>query len=89
MEVSPVYMARTHGTKSSCLATMSSYTFGGETVRPSTPRRPIVKHGAGFIMLWGCSAASGSAALKKVNGMMKMEDYLQVLQENLKSSVED
>ena len=48
-----------------------------------------VKHGAGSIMLWGCFAASGSAALKKVNGMIMKDDYLQGLQENLKSSAED
>ena len=28
-------------------------------------------------MLWGCFAASGSAALKKVNGIMKKEGYHQ------------
>ena len=37
-------------------------------------------------MLWACFAASGTGALQKVNGIMK-EDYLQILQENLKSSV--
>ena len=33
--------------------------FGGEKVRPLTPRTPHihVKHGAGSIMLWGCFAA--------------------------------
>lgn len=37
-------------------------------------------------MLWACSAASGTGALQKVNGTMKKEDYLQILQENIKSS---
>ena len=58
-------------------------------MRPLTPRTPIVQHGGGSVVLWGCFAASGSAALKKVNGMMKEENYLQILQENLKSSAED
>ena len=47
---------------------------------------PNVKHGAGSTVLWGCFSASGSAALQKVNRLMKREDYLQILQENLKSS---
>ena len=60
----------------------------GEAFNPKNTR-PTVQHGAGGIMLWGCFAASGSAALKKVNGIMKVEDYLQILQENLKSSTKD
>ena len=48
-----------------------------------------VEHAAGSVVLWGCFTASGSAALKKVHGIMKKEDYLQNLQENLKSSAED
>ena len=47
---------------------------------------PTVRHGGGSTMLWGCFAASGSAAVKKVNGIMKKKDYLQILQENLNSS---
>ena len=47
---------------------------------------PTVKHGGGSIMLWACFAASGIGALQKVNGIMKEEDYLQILQEKLKSS---
>ena len=45
-----------------------------------------VQHSAGRVLLWGSSAASGSAALKRVHGIMKKEDYLQILQESLKSS---
>ena len=45
-------------------------------MRPLTPRTPIVQHGGGSV------AASGSAALKKVNGMMKEENYLQILHQN-------
>ena len=44
---------------------------------------PTVRHGGGSTMLWGCFAASGSAAVKKVNGIMKKKDFLQTLQENL------
>ena len=40
-------------------------------------------------MLWGCFAVSESAALKKVNEIMKEGNYLQILQKNLKSSAED
>lgn len=59
----------------------------GEAFHPKDTT-PTVRHGAGSITLWGCSAVSGSAALKKLNGIMKKEDYLQILQENLKSSAD-
>ena len=49
-----------------------------------------MKHGGGgSVILWGCIAAGGSGAVKKVNEIMKKEDYLQILLENLKSSAED
>ena len=35
-------------------------------------------------MLWSCFAASGPAALKKVNGIMEKEDYLQMFQKKTK-----
>ena len=50
---------------------------GGEAFHPKDTT-PTVRHGAGSITLWGCSAVSGSAALKKLNGIMKKEDYLQI-----------
>lgn len=33
-----------------------------------------VKHGGGNTMLWGCSAASGTGIMQKVDGIMKEED---------------
>uniref|UniRef100_A0A671WCA7 Uncharacterized protein n=1 Tax=Sparus aurata TaxID=8175 RepID=A0A671WCA7_SPAAU len=60
----------------------------GEAFNPEDTR-PTVQHGAARILLWGCFAASGSAALKKVNGIMKKKDYRQIIQENLKSSADD
>ena len=37
-------------------------------------------------MVWGCFAARGTGSLQKIDGTMKKEDYLRILQENLKSS---
>lgn len=44
---------------------------------------PSVKHGGGSIILWACFAARGNGTLLKVNGIMKEQDYLQILQPQL------
>ena len=60
----------------------------GETFNPNNTI-PSVKHGGSSIMLWSCFAANRSADLKKVNGIMKKEDYLQILQDKPQSYAED
>lgn len=44
---------------------------------------PTIKHGGFSIKLWGCLAARGSNALKKVNQIMKEGDHLPIPHENL------
>ena len=48
---------------------------------------PTVKHGGGSIMLWGCFAAGGTDALHKIDGVMRMENYVHLLKQQLKTSV--
>ena len=48
---------------------------------------PTVKHGGGSIMLWGCFAAGGTGALHKIDGIMRMENYVDMLKQHLKTSV--
>ena len=68
--------------KCSCLATMSSNMYVWRTEGEAFNSKntiPSIQHGGFSIMLWNCFAASGSAVLKKVNGIMKTEDYLRQL----------
>ena len=48
---------------------------------------PTVKHGDGSIMLWGCSAAGGTCAHHKIDGIMRKENYVDILKQHLKTSV--
>ena len=48
---------------------------------------PIVKHGGGSIMLWGCFAAEGTGALHKIDGSMRKENDVDILKQHLKKSV--
>ena len=48
---------------------------------------PTVKHGGGSIMMWGCSAAGGTGALHKIDGIMRTENYVDILKQDLKTSV--
>ena len=42
--------------------------------------RKTVKHGGGTIMAWGCFAAAGVCRIHKVVGVMKKEQYVDILQ---------
>ena len=44
---------------------------------------PIVKHGGGSIMQWGCSLAAGAGSLVKVDGKMNAAKYMNILEDNL------
>lgn len=48
---------------------------------------PTVKHGGGSIMLWGCFAASGTGGLDRITGIMKSENYQEILERNVLPSV--
>lgn len=50
--------------------------------------RATVKHGGGSVMVWGCFSADGPGKLVFVEGIMKKESYLKILQDNLKSSAD-
>jgi uncharacterized FlgJ-related protein len=46
-----------------------------------------MKHGVGSIMLWGCFAEGGTGALHKIDGIIRKENYVDILKQHLKTSV--
>lgn len=59
--------------------TASKRMFGGEKVRLLTTKTLCMWASC----MWGCFAVGRTGALKKVDWIMKKEDYPQILQENL------
>uniref|UniRef100_A0AAZ3SH12 Transposase Tc1-like domain-containing protein n=1 Tax=Oncorhynchus tshawytscha TaxID=74940 RepID=A0AAZ3SH12_ONCTS len=48
---------------------------------------PTMKRGGGSFILCGCFAAGGTGALHKIEGVMRKENYVDILKQHLKTSV--
>ena len=70
---------------------MTSVMFGGKrgrlAIRRTPSPTPTVKHGGSSIMLWRCFAAGGTGALHKIDGIMRRDNYVDILKKHLKTSV--
>lgn len=49
---------------------------------------PTVKHGGGSIMMWACFFANDPENLVKVEGIMTQDQYIKILDENMKPLAE-
>lgn len=59
----------------------------GEAFNPKNTV-PTVKYGGGSRMFWGCFSANGTGKLFTVDGIMRQDQYIKILTENLKPSAE-
>ena len=50
---------------------------------------PIVRHGGGRIMQWGCFSEAGAVRLVRIEGSMNGAKYRQILEDNLLQSAKD
>ena len=41
--------------------------------------KPTVKHGGGSVIVWGCFSSNGVSKLVFIEGIMRKEDYLEIL----------
>ena len=48
---------------------------------------PNVKNRGGSIMFWGCFAAGETGALHNIDGIMRKQNYVDILKQHLKTSV--
>lgn len=58
----------------------------GEALNPRN-LRGTVKHRGGNIMVWGCMSAGGVGRIHRVEGIMKTDQYIQILQRSMLPSM--
>uniref|UniRef100_A0AAZ3RFC2 Tc1-like transposase DDE domain-containing protein n=1 Tax=Oncorhynchus tshawytscha TaxID=74940 RepID=A0AAZ3RFC2_ONCTS len=68
---------------------MTIVMFGGNRGKACKSKNiiPTVKHRGDSIMLWGCFAVGGTGAHHKIDGIIRKENYVDILKQHLKTSV--
>jgi len=51
--------------------------------------KKTIKHGGGSVMVWGCITGRGMGRIKKIEGIMRAENYVDILEDGLLGTLKD
>ena len=51
--------------------------------------KKTIKHGGGSVMVWGCISAKGMGRLHRIDGIMRAQEYVEILEDSFLGSLKD